>query len=439
MLDCLPATFVKVNGDGLEQLCVRTCVARNLDLAEFTPRTIHELTLRAQSPDEAQHKPLLDLYGLFASEYDSRPVRVEDVPLGTFAQEYGKSGPGQFLHNHGALACLDGLLALVRDGGFILVNDYGTVETKTQEDFEHQRFADTTAVGLNFPLLKAYFAGKAASSPPSPLPQGARGQEGAAPSRSEAATITCEAATIMWLQPEEDDGRIYSRLLGRGLCSETKESFRAQFGKKATERAQEPWNAARMNLQYGRFEAALTQYHRALAQQPLNWLLMNEIALFVIYTLRNPKAGRSLAKEALRLNPTCSAELWNTYGDAYFELGFMPEARKAYRRALEINPRDVRAHYNLIWVLVQNKEYAAALETISKALVLDETGAYFERLLKKQAEVLGRLAQLQQLKMFLFANRASQRAAAGPKQETNPLPAPDVVRKEATFPFVPSL
>ncbi len=86
--------------------------------------------------------------------------------------------------------------------------------------------------------------------------------------------------------------------------------------------------------------------------------------------------------------------------------------QERYQRALRVNPADVRGRYNLAWVLVLQRRYPAALQLIAEALGLDETGEYTERLVKKQTEVLARLAQRNQHKQFLLANRVSSKPAA---------------------------
>jgi tetratricopeptide (TPR) repeat protein len=180
---------------------------------------------------------------------------------------------------------------------------------------------------------------------------------------------------------------------------------------------------ARRCLQVARFEAALGYYYQALDRQPLNWILMNEIALFLIYTLHDYRAGAAMARAALQLNPGCSPDLWNTYGDGCYEQGNVAEARAAYRRAARINPGDVRARYNLTWVLIRERRYKEALAMVADALALDETGEFYERLLKKQAEALGRLAQRSQQNAFLLANRISRRAGAEPAEPPPPAAA----------------
>src|SRR5688572_17238064 len=64
LLDCLPATVLRFDGDDVKQLCVRTCVARNVKLADYTDLTIAMLRERAKSTDQAVRRELLEVYGL---------------------------------------------------------------------------------------------------------------------------------------------------------------------------------------------------------------------------------------------------------------------------------------------------------------------------------------------------------------------------------------
>ena len=47
LLDCLPAAVLELDGDAVRQLCVRTCVARNVRLADYT-----DLTAEQQGDDK---------------------------------------------------------------------------------------------------------------------------------------------------------------------------------------------------------------------------------------------------------------------------------------------------------------------------------------------------------------------------------------------------
>src|SRR5262249_39882478 len=152
----------------------------------------------------------------------------------------------------------------------------------------HQRFSLTTAMGLNFPLLKAFFG---------------------------------ESGKYRWVEPLQESEGIHARLLGHRPHADTVVSFYESFGKAARDKRDEPVQKARECIKYGRFELAADLYRQGLERQPYNWVLLNEVALFLIYSLRDLKAGIDLAKLALAQNPTCSSELWNTLGDGLYEFG----------------------------------------------------------------------------------------------------------------------
>jgi tetratricopeptide (TPR) repeat protein len=397
LLDCLPAAGLRIVDNQVDQLCVRTCLARNVDLAEYTNLTPQDLARRARLNSPADQRTLLELYGLFASEYDYRSVDINQIPYGDFAVRFAQAQTSHLQHNYGAVQSLEGLLAILHPQGFILANDYGQTQLGQGDDIEHQRFSHATFIGINFPLLKAYFA---------------------------------DAGNCQWVEPLEDSGSIHSRILGHSIGAQTSKFFAERFSKAAQDRLQEPLGMARAMIQAGRFEGALTAYHKALERQPNNWILMNEIALFLTFTIGKPVSGIAMAKVALELNPACSSELWNTLGDAYFQWGKVPESKNAYQRALKINPSDVRARFNMAFVYQQEKNYRAALTVIAEAMNLDETGEYLERLGKKQAEILGQLANRNRLKYFLLANRVSKRPQG---QDTQERPKPitiDPVPKE---------
>jgi tetratricopeptide (TPR) repeat protein len=187
-------------------------------------------------------------------------------------------------------------------------------------------------------------------------------------------------------------------------------AFEQHFGKPAADRLSEPLDKARQCAKVGRFELAATFYREALHRQPRNWVLLNEVSMFLTFSLREPKAGVDLAKLALALNPTCSSELWNTLGDGLYEWGRFAEAQSAYERAIRVNDSDVRARYNLAWVHQATKHYEAALAILAEALALDKLGEYRERLLQKQSEVLALLTRRQQQEYLLLVNLVSRAA-----------------------------
>ena len=383
LLDCLPAAVLELEGENVKYLCVRTCVARNVNLEHFTDMRLDALRLRAQKDDPLAKQELLEVYGLFASEYVYRPVDINTLPHGAFALAYGRRLSKRLLHSYGAIQSLDKLLGMVPDSGLILINDYGQTQATRDEEIEHQRFSLATFVGVNFPLLKAYF-----------------GQPG---------------SPYQFVEPSGEERGIHSRLLGRRLGPETQTRFFERFGSAAQDRLLAPMQHAREAIKTGRFEVAASLYHEALCLQRGNWVLLNEISMFLTFSMRDPKAGIDMAKLALALNPTCSAELWNTLGDGLYEFGRTAEARSAYEKGLAVNASDVRARYNLAWVHTRERAYPAALTAIAEALALDKTGEFRERLLQKQQEVLSRLTLRHQQEYLLLINLVSKYA----KQDDN--------------------
>ena len=378
LLDCLPAAVLEWDGDQVRQLCVRTCVARSVRLADYTDLTAPQLRERAASSDPRARDELLEVYGLFASEYDYRPVDAQKLPHGAFALEFGRRMTKRLLHSYGAIQCLEKLLGMLAEGGFILVNDYGQTQITRDDEFEHQRFSLATFVGVNFSLLREYFG---------------------------------EGKRCRYIEPGGAEGRgIHARLLAPTVAYEVSLRFDERFGDAAHKQLQEPIQKARACAKAKRFELARGFYQEAVHLQPRNWVLLCEVSQFMTFGFRDAKAGADMAKVALALNPTCSAELWNALGDALYEFGRTAEAGSAYEKALAVNAADVRARFNLAHVYVRLKDYPQALHAIADALALDKTGQYRERLLQKQQEVLGRLTQRHQQEYLLLINLVSRYA-----------------------------
>jgi tetratricopeptide (TPR) repeat protein len=387
LLDCLPASVLQLDDEVVRQLCVRTCVARNVRLADYTDMPLNLLQAKAKSADPRDRNELLEVYGLLASEYDYRPVDALGMHYGGFALDYGRKITKRLLHSHGAIQSLERLLELTHADGFVLVNDYGQTQTTREDEFEHQRFSLATFVGVNFPQLRAYFEG------------GKR----------------CQV-----VEPAGDSRGIHSRLFSKRPASEIIACFYERFSDQAKEKLDEPIQRARACLKAGRFELAASYYREALDNQPRNWVLLNEISMFLTFQMRDPKAGIDMAKVALTLNPTCSADLWNTLGDGLYEFGRTAEARLAYLKAQSVNPTDVRSRYNLGWVYSREKNYPAALDAISQALALDKTGEFRERLLHKQQEVLGQLAVRHQHEYLLLINLVSKYVKSDDRKPAEP-------------------
>jgi hypothetical protein len=245
VLDCLPPAILRATDDGLQQLSVRLCLSRDVLLQDYTSRSPQELAGLASSTDPDGRRQILELFGLFSSEYEYFPLDVNSLPHAEFVARFTRAQKGAVIYNYGAMQSVDQLLALLSDRGFVLVNDYGYVGDVATDELEHQRFSHTTAVGLNFPMLKAYFG---------------------------------ESGRYDWIEPQEDSGQIYSRLLGRRIAPEVTSCFRDRFGKVAWDWPNEPVQKARQLASQMRCEVAATAYRVSLERQPNNWLLQGEVA-----------------------------------------------------------------------------------------------------------------------------------------------------------------
>jgi tetratricopeptide (TPR) repeat protein len=415
VLDCLPATILCADPETgprttstvpdstrLRRLCVRTCLARGANLREYTDHSVEDLMRLVQSREPSHREELLDLFGLFTSEYDYQLVKAEEVPYSALAREivHGRSGP--VVHSHGAIASLEKLLTLLRPNGVILVNDYGSTDaTDTGDHFEHQRYGSGSFVGLNFDLLKRHFAN-------TPQPR-----DGAS------------HTPVTWAEPEKDSPRIYSRLLGHNLHPEVIATFRRCFDGPAVAELERPAQAALALASQGRYENAAAAYRVALERTPWNWLIILDAANFLTFGLSDARAGAELARAGLELNPCCSPELWNAYGNALYSIGHIDRARTAYERALAVSADDVHARYNLVWVFLHRKQHAEALRALAEGLARDWRGVYRDRLIQKQGEVLTDLARRTQQEMFTLMNRISLSPRSPGDSQAEPTPRPN--------------
>ncbi len=128
----------------------------------------------------------------------------------------------RLLHSYGAIQCLEKLLGMLAEGGFILVNDYGQTQITRDDEFEHQRFSLATFVGVNFSLLRTFFG---------------------------------EGKRCQYIEPGDEEGRgIHARLLAPAVAEEVFVRFHERFGEAAHKRLQEPIQKARACAKAGRFE-----------------------------------------------------------------------------------------------------------------------------------------------------------------------------------------
>jgi tetratricopeptide (TPR) repeat protein len=428
LLDCLPAAVLEIEGEQVNELHVRTVVARNVDLADHTDMTAAQLRQRANRTDAEARRDLLEVYGLFASEYEYQKADLQSMPYGEFALNLARGKTKYLLHSYGAIECLEKLMKLVHPSGFILLNDYGSETLRMDHPFEHQRFGLSTFVGVNFAELRECFG------PPPQFPYSVWWEEML---DGDKAADAGRARRFCWIEPEGGAQSIHSRLLAHRENRQTIVRFLDLFGGAEQYRLQEPLLKARTWARHGRSELAADEYRQAIKLQPYNWVILSEMAGFLIFQLRGDqhkevqagtrlgpqildqyggvRAGIDLAKLALAQNPTCSAELWNILGDGLFVFGRDAEAASAYRQALAVNGNDVRARYNLAFVHCRQRNFAAAFKMIAEGLALDKMRQYRDGLLKKLQEALDGQTQRDQQEYLMLINLVSRSAPGSDK------------------------
>jgi len=356
-LDVLPAAIIRTGLEGLEQLCVRTRLTSDGGLlSRYSPLSLDEILAVANAGSSADRGGLLPLLPLLEFETAYRPLASPDLlPYRAEAIEFGRDLE-KFTINYGAIECLERLLPRLQRDGFALINDYGPVSREqVAGQASLQRFGASIALGLNFPFLEYHFA--------------RRGE-------------------IVVKPQGEDANPVQARLICRVECQRTRETFERFFGSAGSERIESLVESALRHAAAGRYNEALESYHTALERHPRDWNLIGQVAEFVALQIRDFQAGVELSRAALELNPWYSAWLWNVLGDSLFCLDRFDEAHEAYLQAGRIAPDDVRTNFNLSYTYFQRGAYRDALTAIAHGLAMDSAGAYRERLINKQQQIL---------------------------------------------------
>jgi tetratricopeptide (TPR) repeat protein len=359
VLDVLPATVVRKGAAGAEELRIRTHLTEDRTLlSQYTRLSVDDIRRMSRASDAEEKARLIDLLSLL--EFETNFLQLQRTsPLIDEALEAEESRE-RVVVNTGAIECLEACLQRLDRSGFVMVNDYGPVQsTQVSGHATSQRFGPTSALGLNFPLLECYFG------------------------RRERVLI----------KPEGDDERgVHARLLMNTKLEATCESFNNRFGPAGVDFYEVPCEDARRHIAAGRKSDALDCYRLALSRNPRSWQLTGEIAEFVGLQLQDFASGRELIRSALEHNPWYSPWLWNVLGDILFLDKDVAGAHEAYLQAQKIHPRDVRTNLDLAYTHFEFGRFEDALNALSTALAADVRGMFRARLLEKQHQVLGAIA-----------------------------------------------
>jgi tetratricopeptide (TPR) repeat protein len=121
---------------------------------------------------------------------------------------------------------------------------------------------------------------------------------------------------------------------------------------------------------------ALRYYERARVLGYTSTATRQVAARILLKERRWADALRELL-EVSKTEPT--AEVFVRIGDAYVGLEQPLSAAPAYRRALELDPKSAEAHYKFGELAYAQREYAAAVESLERAIALDPAGALIDR------------------------------------------------------------
>jgi tetratricopeptide (TPR) repeat protein len=375
VLDSLPASVVRRTETGIEQLCVRTCLDRDVVLADYTALSLAEVIKRAGAPDTASKQELVDVYPALVVD-----LRYEALAPGELPEEDSLDAalPSRtdepVVHSHGALACLRALAERLTPGGFVLLSDFAARERDpaAPEDTPYQLYGGAIAVGINFAQI--------------------------------------ESATARWpgcsfYAPVASDEGLVSRMIGCELNPATVACFAERFDPARLLAGRAPRYRARKLLEdRQRPNAARAALAHALALAPRDWSMHEEAASFLAYVVKDRQAAHALARHGLDLNPLATG-LWNVLGDCELHARRPQEALRCYERAIGLNPSEVRARYNAAYAFTARRNYGRALQMIADAMALDD-GSYRERLLGKQARILDLLARRRQEEQARRRDRA---------------------------------
>jgi tetratricopeptide (TPR) repeat protein len=357
ILDTLPGSVLRRSATGWDRLCVRTWMDKDTErLSQYTALSLNEIRQCASAGDLAA---LLSLLPLLEGEREFQPL----LSGGLCELDLDSFEPGQvFAFNHGAVRCLETVIANLEPSGFVLANDYGATRPEDSARYAGcQWFGPTATMGLDFALLEN--------------------------------TLLRRYPDVQSLRPEgDDDLSIHSRLIHRAAPPECRRAFLERFSGDASQRSLALTEQARAQALSGDTIEALSSFQAALEDNPRNWLLIGEAAVFAREQLRDASRAIELAQAALELNPWYSPWLWNVLGESFADAGRHADAHDCHLRAELIHPQDPATQSFLAGSWLRRGDPARSLYAIARGLTGDSAGMHRHLLLQRQQEAIGSLA-----------------------------------------------
>lgn len=107
-----------------------------------------------------------------------------------------------------------------------------------------------------------------------------------------------------------------------------------------------------------KYQSALEEYRKAQVKKPDDPTIRYNLATTLYQTDNYQEAGKELEKSiAEAKDPDLKAKALYNYGNTQYRLGNFDKSIEAYEKALEINPKDVDAKYNLEFLQKQKSMF----------------------------------------------------------------------------------
>jgi len=181
--------------------------------------------------------------------------------------------------------------------------------------------------------------------------------------------------------------------LRAGMANERTGNYPAAV--KAYERglAVEPDNVELLNslgfalFQQGKSKEAVVALEKAITVDPKHWKSHNNLALAAI-DIGELEVAEAHFRDSLAIKP--QPAIYNDLGFVLERQGLSEEATRAYRKAIELDPKSATAHYNLGSSLARSGQLAEAERQLRVAIAADPKNAAARQALVQVLESLGR-------------------------------------------------
>ncbi|MBL1434918.1 MAG: SAM-dependent methyltransferase [Rhodobacteraceae bacterium] len=358
ILDSLPIDILSVGESGVRQMQARCVLPVKNDALEDALKI----------PGNNHLAPFLPIAKNL--QIQTRHFETANLPYAD-ALPMKKGDDTPMVHCHGALACVENIANALRSGGFAMLSDYGTlVPREPSEQIEFQNFGASAALAVNFHQLDSWFAeGKTA-----------------------------------YLKPVSEEGHLITRVLYNGDGSDLFELVDLLFGLARQQALRLPVEAAREMLRANAFETARQLYSKAMALQPRNWSLAEEVSELLLLSAKDYKDAISLAEFGLSLNPI-GPNLYRIIAEARYHLGDISGAEDAIAACLRLSGASPQARLLQARIQVKSEHIEGALISVAKGLAMDKEADQREALIQLQNEILVNISQNAREDLLAEVNR----------------------------------